>query len=103
MVNWARTIVLTGAMGPLRDCHKVWREPSANTMKNDGWDNLTRAMADVQRAQPGVYIEMGADTESPQHLDKFRDLTAPDAKGVRHVTKSGFVARNPDTQRIEPF
>lgn len=59
-----KTFVFTGAMNPLRDTHKAWREPAVVTEKNDGWANLGYAMQAARTQKPGVYVEMGPEFEA---------------------------------------
>ena len=54
-----KTIVFTGAMGPLRDKHSQWRPPETVTFQNDGWANLKKAVEEIGVTPPGVYLEMG--------------------------------------------
>ena len=97
-----KTIVLTGAMGPLRYGNGHWRNPAQVKTLNDGWKNLALALEDVHQASPGVYVEMG---QGPWEADGIRKQVQVDAPGTRtaKVVHSGFVADDPARHRIIPF
>lgn len=58
-----KTFVFTGAMYPLRDATKAWRDPDVVTEMNDGWANLREAVRQAGIQKPGVYLEMGPQFE----------------------------------------
>lgn len=106
-----RQILFTGAMNPLRDANKEWREPIEhkswpkalsekdleNMNRNDAWSNLRRAMHDLKRGIPeGVFIRMGRGFWPASRMTK--EVTV-DRNGIAPVvTESGFVAlAHPDS------
>ena len=108
-----RQILFTGAMNPLRNARREWREPieqaaafgpmapedQAYMEKNDGWANLRRAMHDLKRGMPeGVFIRMGRGFWPASRMTK--EVTV-DRNGMAPVvTESGFVAlAHPDSAR----
>jgi len=93
-----KTIIFTGAMGPLRDADKAWRNPQEVPYKNDGWHNLSAAMIDAKREAPGVYIRMekGPHPWHANEVSKYVHLGEPNASGVREVIDSGFVQDAPE-------
>lgn len=96
-----KTVLLTGAMNPLRDKHGQWRDPEGP--RNDGWQNLRMAVADAAGTQPGVYVEIGNGPQEADTIHKYVELSEPDANGVRKVVRSGFMADNPARHREEGF
>lgn len=91
-----RQVVFTGAMGPLRDKDRKWREPSEDAQQNieekrDGWFNLRMAVHDLIRGTPdGVYMRMGREFWPVSRMTKDVDV---DRTGlVNTVTASGFRA-----------
>lgn len=110
-----RQILFTGAMNPLRDVKKEWREPVTNEAwpkqpgekdnasmdKNDGWRNLRMAMHDMKRGMPeGVFIRMGREFWPASRMTK--EVTV-DRNGIAPVvTQSGFVAlAHPDSAGLK--
>jgi L-asparaginase/Glu-tRNA(Gln) amidotransferase subunit D len=85
-------IVFTGGMQPLRDSDGTWHARD----KVDGWRNLQRAMEDLQREAPGVYIEMGEGPWKPKRVDKHVQ-TDGEGKPDSKVLSSGFVHLPPDS------
>lgn len=78
------TIVITGAMRPLRGKGKQWRTPE----HTDGWENLRLAMADAASCPPGVYIEYGQGPKDPSKIEKFKEVENG------RVVRSGFRERS---------
>lgn len=88
-----KRFVLTGAMGPLRNAQGEFRDPKEIRFKNDGWDNLQRAVKDLQRASfpPGAYVRMGRKLWPANEVEKVvhTEGQGPDAV----VTHSEFQGR----------
>jgi L-asparaginase/Glu-tRNA(Gln) amidotransferase subunit D len=98
-----RQVVVTGAMGPLRDKHKQWREPTEDAQrtvseKRDGWFNLRMAVHDLKRGIPsGVYLRMGREFWPASRITK--DIELDRSGPVNTVTSSGFRAlAHPDSR-----
>lgn len=101
----AKTFVFTGAMYPLRDAEKQWRESDAVTEMNDGWSNLRDALALAKTAKPGVYIEMGPQFEPQVGPRPWAAGTVK--KSVRAeggwVKASCFERDDPERHRVMDF
>lgn len=68
------SIVLTGAMGPLRDAAKQWRDPAIDRRKNDGWANLRQARRDVELNMPGAFVRIGQNLWPASRVKKVVQL-----------------------------
>lgn len=95
----ARTqVVITGAMHPLRDAQKQWREPAQTVEKNDGWANLRMALHDLKRGIPdGVYLRMGRSFWPASRVTK--EVQTETRGNISVVVQSGFRAlAHPDSR-----
>lgn len=78
-----KTIVFTGAMTPLRDSDKQWRDNS------DGWENLRAALTAARQCPPGAYLVMDGITHHAESLNKQVTL-GPD----NLVSQASFIPRD---------
>lgn len=98
-----KTFVFTGAMEPLRDAAKAWREQA------DGWENLRRAVTDAREQPPGVYVEMGPQFEStvgpgPWEADTVKKFVEPvDSSPGTLVSHSEFQRDAPSRHAYSRF
>ncbi len=88
-----KSIIFTGAMGPLRDAQGAFRPRDA--LKNDGWENLANAVSRVQHLPPDVYMEMGLEPkravnahEADKHVETESDQPGTQVKHSEFVRKA---------------
>lgn len=96
-------IILTGAMYPLRDGNKQWREEGP---MSDGWKNLRMAFEVVKAVVPGAYIEMGEGPWDPRMVEKNVETEEMAVEGepekkITQVKHSGFVMRKEPVKDCE--
>lgn len=88
-----KRFVFTGAMGPLRGADGEFRDPNTVKFKNDGWDNLRRAVVDLQRGTVkfGVYVRMGRKLWPASEVEKVVHVEGEGPDAI--VTDSHFEGR----------
>lgn len=70
-----KTFVWTGAMQPLRDANKEWREPDADRPNHDGWFVLNMAIHQLQHGLPfGVFVRTKDALWPAGRIEKYREL-----------------------------
>jgi hypothetical protein len=77
----SRTVILCGAMKPLRSTPDSFLTET----ETDGWQNLRLAMARVQQETPGIYLTDGDQLHNVFDVEKHREVV--DGK----VTQARFV------------